>query len=825
MELQPATEVEYATYLSAHYYTLNLPDGVTASGEHSTYNNVDYYAPGTTVTLSGGTTPAGYAVSDYKVDGTPIGGTTFEISSNAIVTIVTTPIEYSITYHENGGTMPNVYPTTYDIESADITLPTLTRDGYTFGGWYVNDGLTGDAVTTITTGAYGAKEFWAKWTAHTYTVAFDKNNNDATGTMDAQSFTYGESAKALTANAFERTGYTFSGWNTAADGSGSAYTNQQEVQNLTNEQGATVTLYAQWTLTTYSITYHANDGTMPDGYTTTYTILSTTVTLATPTRMGYTFSGWKNGETAYDFNSAVTSYLTLTASWIAHTYTVQFDKNADDATGTMEPMQLTYDDWVTLGNSFSRTGYKFTGWNTKANGSGTSFSSEEWVRNLTDEDNGNVVLYAQWVAAINIATCSATVPDQTMGGYSYIYYKFESANSNAELAATLEITVKDGNKVLTLGTDYEFGNVVYAATGDGMPESVDDECLLEIRGIGAYDGSLWAPFTITVDDDNDTWGQLTWAFHAGTLTISGTGEMMKSASDYRGYTWFRVAQYVKAITIGEGITSVAAEAFAGTSQVNYYSNVTSLSLPSTLTTIGANAFAYCTGLSINLADLTGIDYPASAFSYINSITGTLNDNADNTKTITMMSLAGSTNITLNGRTLYKDNNWNTICLPFGLGDNRAEDGHHFDGTPFAGATVMELDRTQSCFDDSDGRLTLYFNTATSITAGKPYIVKWEGDGTNNLVNPEFTAVTVSSTAAGTVKSSDNTVSFKGNYSPVELAAGGSNYYLGSGNELYYPSDARTMNAFRAYFELTDPTPVKEFRLNFGNEDATRLNEE
>ena len=117
------------------------------------------------------------------------------------------------------------------------------------------------------------------------------------------------------------------------------------------------------------------------------------------------------------------------------------------------------------------------------------------------------------------------------------------------ISATLGIEVKDGNRVLVLGTDYEFGQVVYASTGEGMPENVGDECLLEIKGKGDYAGSLWAPFTITIPDDGGTWGQLTWAFHAGTLTISGTGAM-DAASNYSGYPWLTVASYIKAITIG-----------------------------------------------------------------------------------------------------------------------------------------------------------------------------------------------------------------------------------------------------------------------------------
>ena len=83
-----------------------------------------------------------------------------------------------------------------------------------------------------------------------YTVTFD--GNGGSGTMANQSFEYGEE-KALTANSFTWTGHDFTGWNTKADGSGTSYTDKQEVKNLTDTDGGTVTLYAQWEPSTYAV--------------------------------------------------------------------------------------------------------------------------------------------------------------------------------------------------------------------------------------------------------------------------------------------------------------------------------------------------------------------------------------------------------------------------------------------------------------------------------------------------------------------------------------------------------------------------------------------
>ena len=128
-----------------------------------------------------------------------------------------------------------------------ITAPTLERTGYT----YVWQPEVAEKV--------GLEDltYTAVWTPNAYTVSFDANGGE--GTMDAQSLTYDTQA-ALSANAFTRAGYTFTGWNTARDGSGTAYADGQTIVNLTAVNGGTVTLYAQWSLDTYTITYKNADG-------------------------------------------------------------------------------------------------------------------------------------------------------------------------------------------------------------------------------------------------------------------------------------------------------------------------------------------------------------------------------------------------------------------------------------------------------------------------------------------------------------------------------------------------------------------------------------
>ena len=150
--------------------------------------------------------------------------------------------DYTITYNLNGGSDNGGNPASYNIETETITLKPASRTGYTFKGWFNNEKCTGDAVTQIVKGSTGNKKFWAKWEANKYKVHFDGNGADGE-TMNDQTFTY-DKEQALMANTFTKTGYAFTNWATNKDGSGTTYSDKQQVKNLTAKQNDTVTLYA-----------------------------------------------------------------------------------------------------------------------------------------------------------------------------------------------------------------------------------------------------------------------------------------------------------------------------------------------------------------------------------------------------------------------------------------------------------------------------------------------------------------------------------------------------------------------------------------------------
>lgn len=211
---------------------------------------------------------------------------------------------------------------------------------------------------------------------------------------------------------------------------------------------------------------------------------------------------------------------------------------------------------------------------------------------------------------------------------------------------------------------------------------------------------------------------------------------------------------------------------------------------------------------------------------------TLQDGVDNSEILTTYN-GVTADVILSGRTLWKDGSWNTLCLPFSLSS--------LDGTPLEGATVKTLETTS--FASGSGTLTLNFtpeaDNLTSIEAGVPYIVKWASG--EDITDPTFEEVTICNTLSPVTT---DEVSFMGLYSPLTVGkekptnepigeekdySDRTVLYLGSNNTLYYPSEAMTIGAFRAYFKLQgeltagDPSNaqlIRAFQLNFDGEETS-----
>ena len=172
----------------------------------------------------------------------------------------------------------------------------------------------------------------------TYTVHFDKNNNNATGTMSDQQFTY-HTSQNLTANAFSYIGYSLNGWYTNPECSGTSYTDGQLVNNLTAIDGETVTLYAKWNVITYNITYDLDGGSVAIPNPHAYMVTTPTFTLYNPTKPGYTFDGWTGTGLTEPTQTVTiaqgsTGDRSYTANWTRFAYVLMLE---NDITATPSP--------------------------------------------------------------------------------------------------------------------------------------------------------------------------------------------------------------------------------------------------------------------------------------------------------------------------------------------------------------------------------------------------------------------------------------------------------------------------------------------------------
>ena len=232
--------------------------------------------------------------------------------------------DITVSFNGNGGT-PSYSSKTYSPTKAYDSLPTASRTGYQFAGWYTASS-GGSQVTTSSTVPTAATTLWAHWTANTYWISF--NANGGSGSMSNLSMTY-DVSKNLTANAFALTGYSFIGWATTSGGS-VVYGNGASVKNLTTGNGSTVTLYAKWQA---NIPSAPTGVSATDGQAGSVTVSWSAVSIAT------SYEIWRN-----------TSSSTLGAEKIGTSTTTGF-------TDTTAPINTTCYYWVKAVNAMGTSGW------------------------------------------------------------------------------------------------------------------------------------------------------------------------------------------------------------------------------------------------------------------------------------------------------------------------------------------------------------------------------------------------------------------------------------------------------------------------------------
>ena len=332
-------------------------------------------------------TKTGYTFTGWELDSTVLQpGAAIPTNSKDITLTAQWSLDtYTISYDIQDGTMSDSsVRTSYNVNSSAYTLPTPTRTGYTFIGWTGSNGTTAQTSVTIAKGNTGNKSYTANWKANTYTVSYNANGGEIQSGSSSEIKTFGNTLGNFPS--VSRKGYTLKGWYTASSGG-------TQVTTSSTVPSANTTYYAQWTPVTYTITYDNVDST--DGLKTSYNIETATFTLGTPTRTGYTFTGWtgSNGTTAQTSVSIVegsTGNLTYKANWTPTKYSISYNLNGGSLSG--QTSQYTIEsDAITLPTP-TKTGYTFVGW------TGSNGSTAQTSVTIPAKSTGNKTYTANWTA-------------------------------------------------------------------------------------------------------------------------------------------------------------------------------------------------------------------------------------------------------------------------------------------------------------------------------------------------------------------------------------------------------------------------------------------
>lgn len=268
------------------------------------------------------------------------------------------------------------------------------------------------------------RNLYIEWQGINYNVKFD-SNYATSGEMADQVVRYSESVQALTTNAYQKLGYTFAGWATSRERADAGTVDYADGATFTMTAINGVTLYAVWQANPYNVVYNANGGNGEMANQVINFDATSALTTNAFTKPGYTFTGWNTSAdgSGYAYSDChsftmINEGVTLYAQWAANTYNVVFNSNGGNSGETMANLEIVFDSSKLLStNTFTRTGYYFTGWNTSADGSGVSYANNaQFEMNVV----GGVTLYAQWaIESYNLTIFDGTTQLYTLPGVTY----------------------------------------------------------------------------------------------------------------------------------------------------------------------------------------------------------------------------------------------------------------------------------------------------------------------------------------------------------------------------------------------------------------------
>ena len=425
--------------LSGNGKTYTFPTNNNASDLIRASYRTEYSTNTTSVTLPNATR-TGYTFKGWYTqasEGERRGGAgnTYKPTANEELYAQWSPISYTISYNLNDSTGKaashgDYHPTSANYDDT-VRISNPIRPGYTFSGWTMTNGNTSTAkygsnisnivtawnpATTRVTSEFfknlrstsGTVTLVANWTPQVYTIIYKGNGGIWNNTDTWQNTVSTGSQYTVEPNFYQRTGYTFGGWETESGYTG--WTGWSGAWNYADGEygidGHTLTLFAKWIPDEYTVTYKANGGTGEDivdtvRYGEQYSVKDYTIF----TKPGHQIISWNEAAdgtgtswTTSNTNNWTWTYtrdVILYAQWEIRSFVIRYESN--DGEDNFIEDTVVYGSQYTVRpyNTFSRTGYFMTSWNEEPDGSGTPWTTQN-TNNWTWTYERNAIVYAQW---------------------------------------------------------------------------------------------------------------------------------------------------------------------------------------------------------------------------------------------------------------------------------------------------------------------------------------------------------------------------------------------------------------------------------------------
>lgn len=399
-------------------------------------------------------------------------------------------------------------------KSKKLTSNKFKRKGYTFAGWATSKNgkvvyKNSQSVKNLTAENNKTVKLYAKWTANTYKIKFDKNDNSATGLLMGDIVcSYGKKYN-LPANTYKKTNYHLKGWATSKNGK-AVYNDGEEIKNITSTDNKTVTLYAVWEKNYSNVVFYPNTTDVSGKMTSVKVDFDEKIKLPQNdfSKAGYHFVGWATdpkGKVVYKNKAEFSKKpeksgeeFSLYGKWERNTFTVVLNGNGTD---NWKPSNIscTYGKKKNLPeNKFKLSGYKFLGWSKTPDGEKV-FDDTADISGETIEHKGKLELYAIWgseVVYLSNTDNEEMRIDYALRGKSYKLYSRSEPKFN-----------KDNHYILSWNTQPDGSGINY------KPDTASSD----ISGKNIILYAIWKEYDqiiAPVDLSTSNWYALTYENHA-----------------------------------------------------------------------------------------------------------------------------------------------------------------------------------------------------------------------------------------------------------------------------------------------------------------------